>query len=66
MDRLAVLPPTRNQVRMALMSLSDFRNIPAEQLLELARSRPGGMKIYLPDRVTTIAFPLGTRSTDLD
>ena len=62
MDRRAILPPIRNQVRMALMNLSDYRNISTEQLLAMARGLPGGRKVDLPDRITTIAFLLGTRS----
>lgn len=66
MDRFAVLPPIRSQVRSALMNLSDFKNISTAQLMEMARSLPGGRKVYLPDRVTIIAFLLGTRPADLD
>jgi len=65
MDRLAVLPPIPSRVRMALMDFSDFKNIATDKLMETARRLPGGMKIYLPDRATTIAFLLGTRSADL-
>ncbi len=64
MDRLVVLPPIRSQVRRALMNLSDFRNISTEQLLAMARGLPGGRNVYLPDRITTIAFLLGTRATN--
>ena len=53
-------------VRMALMKLSDFKHIPTEQLMEMARALPGGRKVDLPDRVTTIAFLLGTRAADLN
>ena len=66
MDRLVVLPPIRSQVRMALMNLSDFKNISTAQLMVMARELPGGRKVVLPDRVTIIAFLLGTRSADLD
>jgi len=62
MYRLAVLPPIRSQVRMALMNHSDFKNIATEQLMEMARCLPGGRKVDLPDRVTAIAFLLGTRA----
>jgi hypothetical protein len=65
MDRLAILPPIRNQVRTALINLPDFTDIPIERLMEMARALPGGRKVYLPDRVTTIAFLLGTQSIDL-
>lgn len=66
MDRSVVLPPIRSRVGRALMNFSDYKDISTAQLMEMARSLPGGMKIYLPDRVTTIAFLLGTRSADLD
>ena len=66
MDRLVVLPPIRNEVRKALMNLSDYRNISTEQLMVMARELPGGRKVDLPDRVTIIAFLLGTRPADLD
>jgi hypothetical protein len=65
MDRLAVLPPIHSRVRRALMNNSEFKNIPTEQLIEMARAMPGGRKVYLPDRVTTIALLLGTQSADL-
>jgi hypothetical protein len=48
------------------MNLSDFRNISTDQLLAMARGLPGGRKVYLPDRVTMIAFLLGARAADLD
>ncbi len=66
MDRRVVLPPIRSQVRMSLMNLSDYRTIPTEQLMAMARGLPGGRKVALPDRATIIAFLLGTRSADLD
>jgi len=47
------------------MNNSEFKNIPTEQLIEMARAMPGGRKVYLPDRVTTIALCLGTQSADL-
>lgn len=62
MDRSVVLPPIRSQVRSALMNLSDYRNISTEQLMMMARELPGGRKVALPDRATTIAFLLGTRA----
>jgi len=66
MDRLVVLPPIRSRVRSALMNLSDFKNISTTQLMEMAQSLPGGRKVDLPDRVTMIAFLLGTRSADFN
>src|SRR5208282_2725946 len=66
MDRLVVLPPIRSRVRSALMNLSDFKNISTTQSMEMAQSLPGGRKVDLPDRVTMIAFLLGTRSADFN
>lgn len=66
MDRSVVLPPIRSGVGRALMNFSDFRNISTEQLMVMARELPGGRKVYLPDRITTIAFLLGTRSATLN
>jgi len=66
MDHLAVLPPIVSRVRTALMNLVDYRNISTEQLMEMARALPGGRKVDLPDRITIIAFLLGTRPADLD
>jgi hypothetical protein len=51
---------------MALMNLSDYGNISTEQLMVMARELPGGRKVVLPDRVTIIAFLLGTRATSLN
>jgi hypothetical protein len=65
MDHLVVLPPIASRTRRALMNFADYRSISTEQLLEMARGLPGGRKIYLPDRVTIIAFLLGPRPADL-
>jgi hypothetical protein len=51
---------------VALIKLSEFKNIPTAQLMEMARALPGGRKVDLPDRVTTIAVLLGTRTADLN
>jgi len=66
MDRLAVLPPIRSQVRRALVNFPDYRSISTEQLMVMARELPGGRKVALPDRVTIIAFLLGTQPADLN
>ena len=66
MDRLVVLPPIRNQVRMELLNLTDYKNTSTEQLIAMARALPGGRKVDLTDRVTTIAFLLGNRTTSLN
>jgi len=61
-----VLPPVRDRLRMALLNLSDYKDIPTDQLRQMARQLPGGGRVQLPDRVTTIAFLLGTRLVDLN
>jgi len=66
MERLIVLPPVKDRVRMALLNLADYKDIPTEQLRQMARQLPGGNRVHLPDRVTTIAFLLGTRLVDLN
>ena len=49
-----MLPPVEDGVRTALLSLADFKDIPTEQLKQTARQLPGGSRVHLPDRVTTI------------
>ena len=66
MERLIMLPPVKDRLRMALLNLADYKDIPTEQLKQMARQLPGGGRIHLPDRVTTIAFLLGTRLVDLN
>jgi len=61
-----MLPPVKDRLRMALLNLADYKDIPTEQLKQMARQLPGGGRIHLPDRVTTIAFLLGTRLVDLN
>ena len=51
---------------MALLHLADYKDIPTEQLKQMARQLPGGSRVHLPDRVTTIAFLLGTRLVELN
>lgn len=51
---------------MALLHLADYKDIPTDQLMQMARRLPGGSRVYLPDRVTTIAFLLGTRLVELN
>jgi len=64
MRNVAVLPPIKSKVRMALMSLTAFQEISTQDLVASARSLPGGTKVHIPDRVTAIVFLLGTRSLD--
>lgn len=61
MGNVAVLPPTKSEVRVALMSIAAYKDIPTPQLIAAARSLPGGTKVHIPDRLTAIALLLGTR-----
>jgi hypothetical protein len=65
MRDLAVLPPIKTQLRVALLNLTASKEIPTEQLISAARALPGGTKVYCPDRVTAIVLLLGTRLVDL-
>jgi len=60
-----VLPAIRERFRTALLSLADYKDISTEQLKQMARQLPGGGRVHLPDRVTTIAFLLGTRQVEV-
>ena len=62
MRNIAILPPIKSKVRMALMSLTAFREIDTQGLIASARSVPGGTKVHIPDRVTAIVLLLGTKS----
>jgi len=61
-----MLPPIKQSVRRALLSLTDFKDIPTDQLKQMARQLPGGSRVHLPDRVTIIAFLLGTRLVEMN
>ena len=64
MRNVAVLPPIKSEVRIALMSLTAFQEIRTQDLIASARSLPGGTKVHIPDRVTAIMLLLGTPSLD--
>jgi hypothetical protein len=64
MKNIAVLPPIKSNVQMALTSLIAFKEISTQDLIASARSLPGGTKVHIPDRVTAIVLLLGTRSLD--
>lgn len=66
MRDLAVLPPIKSQLRVALLSLAAYKEIPTAQLIAAARALPGGTKVHCPDRLTAIVLLLGTRLVDLD
>jgi len=61
MERLIVLPAVKECVRTALLNLADYRDLSTERLKQMARQLPGGSRMHLPDRITTIAVLLGTR-----
>jgi hypothetical protein len=65
MERLVVLPAVSDRFRTALLNLPDYRDIPTDQLKRIARHLPGGSRVHLPDRVTTIAFLVGTRQIEV-
>ncbi len=56
-----MLPPVKDRVRTALLNLAEYKDLSTERLRQMARQLPGGSRVHLPDRVTTIAFFLGTR-----
>jgi len=61
-----VLPPIKTKLRVALLSLSAYKEIPTEQLIAAARALPGGTKVHCPDRLTAIVLLLGTRLVELN
>jgi hypothetical protein len=65
MERLIVLPAVSDRFRTALLNLPDYSDIPTDQLKRMARQLPGAGRVYLADRVTTIAFLLGTRQIEV-
>ena len=66
MRDIAVLPPIKTKLRVALLSLSAYKEIPTEQLIAAARALPGGTKVHCPDRLTAIVLLLGTRLVELN
>ncbi len=65
MRDVAVLPPIKSTVRVALMNLTAFKEISTQNLIAMARSLPGGTKVHIPDRLTAIVLLLGTGPVDL-
>lgn len=61
-----MLPPIKSRVRIALMSLTAFKEVSTQNLIAMARALPGGTKVHIPDRLTAIVLLLGTRPLDLD
>jgi len=66
MERLIVLPPVKDRLRRALLSLADFKDIPTEKLMYMAGQVPGGSRVHIPDRTTAIVVILGTRQAELN
>jgi hypothetical protein len=66
MTNVAVLPPIKSEVRVALLNLAAFKEIRTQELIAMARALPGGTKVHIPDRLTAIVLLLGTRPMDLD
>jgi len=65
MRSVAVLPPIKSKVRVALMNLTAFEEIGTQELVAMARALPGGTKVHIPDRLTAIVLLLGTGPVDL-
>ena len=65
-QRLIVLPPVKDRVRTALLSLADFKDVPSERLKAMARQVPGATRVFIPDRLTAIVLLLGTRQAELN
>ena len=65
MRNVAVLPPIKSEVRVALLNFAAFKEIRTQELIAMARALPGGTKVHIPDRFTTIVLLLGTQSVDL-
>jgi len=66
MRNLAILPPIKGTVRMALLNLPAFRELTTSDLIAMARALPGGTKVSILDRLTAIVLILGTRPVDTD
>ncbi len=66
MRDVAVLPPIKTKLRVALLSLAAYKEIPTPQLIAAARALPGGTKVHIPDRLTAIVLLLGTRLVELN
>ncbi len=61
-----MLPPIKTKLRVALLSLAAYKEIPTPQLIAAARALPGGTKVHIPDRLTAIVLLLGTRLVELN
>jgi hypothetical protein len=59
MRNVAVLPPLKSKVRIALMRIAAYEEISTPQLIEAARALPGGTKVHIPDYLTAIVLLFG-------
>jgi hypothetical protein len=66
MRNLAVLPPIKGNVQMALLNLNAFQEIRTDELIAMAQAVPGGTKVLIADRITAIVLLLGTQPVDSD
>ena len=60
MTRVAVLPPLRTTVRIALMRIAAYEKISTPQLIEAARALPGGTKVHIPGSPHRDCSPSGS------
>ena len=65
MRNVAVLPPVKNELHAALLTLTAFQTVSTQDLIAMARAVPGGTKVHIPDRLTAIVLLLGTQAVDL-
>ena len=66
MRSVAVLPPIKSEIRVALLNLPAFEKVSTQDLIAMARALPGGSKVHILDRLTAIVLLLGTQLVDLD
>jgi hypothetical protein len=65
MRNVAVLPPVKCEFQVALLNLSAFKKISTQDLIAMARALPGGTKVRIPDRLTSIVLLLGAAPVQL-
>ncbi len=65
MRDVAVLPPIKSKVRVALLNLTAFQEVSTQDLIAMARALPGGTRVRIPDRLTAIVLLVGTLPVDL-
>ena len=65
MRNVAVLPPVKNELHVALLNLTAFNKFSTDDLIAMARALPGGTKVHIPDRLTAIVLLVGTAPVHL-